>query len=343
VRLPRLGSAAAALAFAALAAGTARGGDGAPRPRIALERASHDFGAAKQNAELRAEIRVRNDGDATLHVREVAGGCACMTATISSNEIATGGKATLTIVYRTFSFVGPHPQRARVVSDDPDRPVVEVEVRIDVCAGVVLEPANFFFETAVVGSSPGASLVAKWKEGVGKPFRVLGVESTNPDVAFSTEPWDAPPWHGTKVTMSFPKPPPVGPVTGQARIRTDDPDFALLPAYLGGTISGRVWLSQRVAVFGQVARGAGGTLRLFAKSLDPATSLGTPTVRAREGRVGAAVAPDPAQAGRWVVTLSLPLDAPVGAFEDVVEVRTSVPGEEVVEIRVRGTVVEPPR
>ena len=100
-----------------------------------------------------------------------------------------------------------------------------IRLSVDVSAGIVLEPANFFFGPVLVGASPRVPIVAKWREGAGKAFKILSVEAAGlPDATFETKAFDAPPWHGTTVTLGFMKPPAAGTILGSVLIRTDDPE-----------------------------------------------------------------------------------------------------------------------
>jgi hypothetical protein len=345
MRPPLLRAALLSLAAAAasIAAVRAEGDDAVgAKPRISFDRTSHDFGAVKQNSEVKTEFTVENQGTATLHVQSVRGDCGCANASISERELAPGGKATISVAFHTYTFVGPHKKHVRVSSDDPAKPDVDLDIAVDVSAGIVLEPANFFFDMALAGTSPTAKVVAKWKEGVGRPFRVTKVEAVGADVRFTTEPWDAPPWHGRAITMVFPKPPLAGIVTGRALISTDDPDVPQLTALVGGMVSGKVWLAQRVTSFGIVGFGKGASLEIPCHGFDATVDLGEVTAKARKGQVEAKAVRDPANPREWKIAIRLPPETKDGSVEDVVEVHTAVPGEETVEIQVTGTVMPKP-
>ncbi len=311
-----------------------------------LDRAAHDFGVAKQQAELVTEFTLRNDGDAPLHVSDVVGTCSCTAGSISSKEIAPGATAQVKAVFRTYTLVGPYTKSVKVQTDDPDRPALELKLTVDISAGIVLEPEAFTFDPVLTGVSPTASILARWKEGSGRPFKILGVEATGTEVEFDVTPSDAPPWHGWKVALRFPKPPPVGPIQGTARIRTDDPDVPLIQAGILGSVSGKVFLAQRFASVGMVPEGRGSTLLIPCRGFDATIDLGEVTAKSRKGVVTARAVRDPKDAKSWQIEIALPVTAPAGPVVDVVEVTTGVPGEDRLEIRVGGIVTkkrpEPP-
>jgi hypothetical protein len=222
-----------------------------------------------------------------------------------------------------------------------------LKLRLDVSAGVVVTPPNFFFQAALVGTSPTATVKVQYHEAVGKPFKVLGVEGANMtpaglELAFDTKAFDAPPWHGWEVTMRFAKPPPVGLVSGTAMIRTDDPQFPRVQALVGGLVSGRVQIALVKPSFGVLTQGKGGHLQIPVRPFDDTVNLGEVTAKSRKGRVQASVEHDAKDAKQWILHLRVPPDAEPGPIEDVVEVRTSVQGEELTELPVTGNVMKRP-
>jgi hypothetical protein len=317
----------------------------APRPRVAVDRTEHDFGPVRQQGAYTTTFTIRNEGDAPLHVQSVRGECGCTQSELSSKEVAPGGTASLTVAFHTYTFVGPLTKHVRVGTDDPDRPTVDLALRVEVAAGIVVAPPNFFFQAALAGSSPTATVRVQYHEKFGAPFRVLGVETAGMTpagvaVAFDTKPFDAPPWHGYEVTMRFEKPPPIGLVSGSAMIRTDDAQSARVRALVGGSISGRVQVALARPNFGLLAQGKGGHLRIPVRPFDESVDLGEVTAAARSGRVKARVERDAKDPRAWILHLEVPPDAPPGALDDVVELRTSVKGEEVTELPVAGKVLE---
>lgn len=313
-------------------------------PKLVLDRTLHDFGPCKQNDRVKADFTVTNAGSATLHVASVRGDCGCANATISRKEIEAGGTATVSVTFETNRFVGPMTKALRIMSDDPEHPETVVTLKVDVSAGIVLGPPNFFFNMALVGAKPTATVDAKWKEGVGKPFKITSVESANlvpagVKVEFATEAFDAPPWHGWKITMTFPEPPPVGAVSGHALIRTDDPDNPKVQTLIGGAISGRVVVSLLKPSFGIVPKGKGGKLFVRLRPFDSTIDLGTVAAKARKGTVLARAVADEHMKGEWVVELELPKDAAPGPIDDVVDLTTAVKGEESIALEVSGTVM----
>jgi hypothetical protein len=330
------------LASALLAAAPALADETAPReprPKIAFDRDVHDFGVVRQEQELRTELTVRNDGDATLHLRNVRADCGCAVAATDVREVAPGSSAPIRVVFRTMTFSGPLTKRVRVWSDDPDRPEAEVRLTMDVSAGIVLVPSRLAFGEVLAGTSPEASVTARWKEGVGRPFRVTGVESKGLDLVFETKPFEAPPWRGTTVVARFRSPPPVGTSSGMVYVRTDDPDVPRLMVGASASVSGPVWLSLRRVRLGIVAEGRERAVPVTVRAFSSDVDLGEVKAVARGGRVEAKAVRTAGRPSEWTVLVGVPAGAKPGSLDDVVEIRTAAAGEPVTELPVTGEVV----
>jgi hypothetical protein len=292
----------------------------------------------RQEADLKATIVVSNAGDAVLHVKDVRADCGCSTALLAVKELAPGTSTPLEITFHTFSMNGRLTKRLHVHSDDPDRPVAELLLRVDISAGIVLEPGRFYFGPVLVGKAPSLDVVLRWKEGVGRPFQVTSMEAPGLDLDFTKAPFDEPPWHGVTVTAKFRKPPPVGTVSGSALLRTDDPDYPRITAGVTAFVSGKVWLDQRTVSLGMIPPGADRETMVGCRGLSPEVDLGTVTARSRDGQVDVRVV----SGGRndWLVGIRARKDAKPGRLSDVVLVSCSIPGEPPAEIAVTGRVLE---
>ena len=312
-----------------------------PHPKIAFDRETHDFGAVRQEAVLKASILLKNEGDAPLHVKDVRADCGCSTVALATREIAPGASTPLDITFRTFAMSGRLTKRIHVLSDDPDRATAELLLRVDVSAGIIAEPGRFYFGPVLAGQAPSQSVVLKWKEGVGRPFALTATEAPGLDLELSAAPYEAAPWHGFTVTVKFRKPPPIGTVSGTALLRTDDPDYPRIDAAVTAFVSGKVWLDQRLVSLGMIPQNADREVMVGCRGITPDVDLGTVTARARDGRVEVRVIPG----GRkdWLVGIKAPKATKAGRFTDVVLVSSSIPGEPAAEIAVSGLFLEGPK
>jgi hypothetical protein len=332
------------LSFAALAAapgatpdetGTASARPGGPR--LVVDREVHDFGVVRQEQELETEFALKNAGDAPLRLLDVRADCGCAIPAVDAREVAPGASVAMRVLFRTLTFAGPLTKRVRIRSDDPERPLTEVRLVMDVSAGVVLSPARLAFGDVLHGTLPKATLTARWKEGVGTPFRVKSVESRL-DLAFETTPYDAPPWKGTRITATFRTPPPIGTVSGVAHVTTDSPEAPRLAVPVTAFVSGKVWTSLRMVRLGIVAQGRDRAVPVSVRGFSAEVDLGEVKATTRHGRVEAQAVRTAGRPREWTVFVRVPADAKPGTLDDLLEIRTSVPDEPVTEIPVTGEV-----
>jgi hypothetical protein len=315
-------------------------------PRLVVDRLEHDFGPAAQEQRLETTVTLRNEGTAPLHVHRTIPDCGCLTITAPPPIIPAGESATVPIEFRTMTFSGNVSKRVRFLTDDPERPETTIRLKVSVVAGVVLSPGRLFFGDVLLGSTPSKSLRAQWHEGIGSSFEVTAIEvppvASAPSVAFDvkTASFHEPPWHGTEITFTFKTPPPLGMYSGTAIVRTNHPRHARLLVPLTANVSGRVWVQTRTVYFGWVPQGDSKSSAVSIRPLRPDGKLGVVEARAREGRVTTSLEPDPrGGAEAWRLVVRVPEDAAPGKIDDVIEVRTEVPGEPVTEIQVRGEVL----
>lgn len=311
-------------------------------PRAVVDRKRHDFGVVRQQQDLVTEFMLSNQGTRALRVTGVHGNCGCLVGAAKTTSIEPGASTPIVVTFSTHAMVGPHTKYVSVATDDPERPATMLEVSVDISAGVVVDPAHFYFPLARVGSSPSPSVVLKWKEGVGTAFRVTGVEVRDVAAEVVTEPYASPPWQGWRLTLKFREPPGVGPVAGTVTVRTDAPERPEIEALVGGVVSGRVWLSQHAVSVGAVPEGRGATHAVLVRGFDASVELGQVTATAERGQVAVKATRSTTSPGAWEVEIRLPPGARAGAVKDRVRVTTAVPGEETHWIAVGGMVTPKP-
>jgi hypothetical protein len=307
---------------------------------VVFDRMTHDFGVVRQQEKLHTEFTLTNAGTKPLRILGVQGDCGCIVPKPHEPEVAPGAATKVAIEFQTLHFVGKTDKFVNVRTDDPDTPSFALVVSVDVSAGV-LAPASFFWPLTLVGSTPTVKGILRWKEGVGKPFRVTRVEVQDLDMAATTTAWESlpPGWKGWEVTLAFRSPPPVGTHSGRVVVETDSPEAPRITALVGGGVTGRVWLPQRKVSVGAAPFGRGATLKVPIRGFDKSVDLGEVRAKATKGVVTAKAVRAPEDPGAWNVEIRMPEDTPVGAVADVIEVTTAVAGEENQRIEVEGFVM----
>jgi hypothetical protein len=104
-------------------------------PQAVVSPAKYDFGQIGPDNPVTTTFAVSNPGSGPLQIESVATSCGCTTAQISSQTIAAGASADLTVTFDPQAHAGATGQFLRYVylrTNDPTAPEVEVEIRADV-------------------------------------------------------------------------------------------------------------------------------------------------------------------------------------------------------------------
>ena len=248
----------------------------------------------------------------------------------------------VSVKFDTGVWSGRLEKRLKIQSSDPGRPELVLPLKMDIVAGVVLDPGNISFGDVQRGETPSRSFVVKWHEGIGKPFQVTGVAlpGSEGDVDIAQEPYAHGKWKGTKVTVSFRKAPPMGHYSRTLLVRTDAPGYERLDLPFQAYVSGQVWVQAYSVNMGWATKGQGKSRTLRVRPLRKGIELGKVSARSRNGAVEVEAVPDgDDRPGWWTVNIVIPATAPAGKLADVIEVRTEVKGEEVTEIEVKAEIV----
>ncbi len=316
----------------------------APAPSVAadpnaakavLDRRAHDFGTAKQGAELKADFTLKNEGKSTLTL-QLRADCGCAAAIADVKSLEPNASTTIHVTYLTRDYVGPLVKRIHVLSNDPVDPRLEISLRVDVAEGVVLDPAFLYFGYVEAGSSPSKSIKVQWKDGVGTPFEIASSEVSGLDMALTSKRFDADAWHGYEVTATFRKPPAIGTWSGTAILKLGSADGRRITIPVSAFVSGKVFLDRREVSLGLLPQGKERTVMIGCRGLRPEIDIGVVTAKSRNGRV--VVRAIRAQDKEWLIEIQAPETATVGRLDDVVEVTSStIP--ETAEIVVKGEVL----
>lgn len=314
---------------------------------LVVDRTEHDFGIVEQDTVSTTTITYTNKSDKPVAGIRARGSCGCNTVVLSHDELAPGESGTLTIEFDTLMLGGRLEKSVRLASRDYRRGSIVIPLKIAIIKGMVVGPASVSYGNVLVGTKPSKSLHLKWYEGHGKPFEVTAVEVPGFDFETRIEPYqyvkDAG-WRGWTVHVGFKEPPPIGMFSAEVLVRTTDERRPRLTLPLSANVCGKVWMQSRTLSFGAFDRGTRRTASLKFRPFDETIVFGEVHARARHGRIDVEVVPDPrhAKKGYWRLSASVPLDTPVGSLdEEVIELHTGAPGEEVTLIKVRGTVREP--
>jgi hypothetical protein len=158
------------------AGAVAEGGTGGPRPVIVVAQTSQDAGTMEEGSEAPFRFTVINRGQADLEIAQVKPSCGC-TIPKWDRVIKPGAQGTIEARMNTQYFRGTVTKHLTVVSNDPDRPQVELAITAHVTPLVKISPDPDAL--LVVKDKPVTQTFTLERSG-GRPMKVLQVISYAP-------------------------------------------------------------------------------------------------------------------------------------------------------------------
>ncbi len=314
---------------------------------LVVDKTEHDFGVAGQEVTRVVEFTYTNKSDKTVEGIKARGECGCNSVKLSHTTLAPGESGTLTVEFHTLFLGGRITKRIYVASKDFRRGRIIIPLKIAIIEGMILGPATVSYGDVLVGQAPTKTFNLKWYEGHGKPFEITQVIVPGFEFFHRIEPYKPvgdSKWGGWTVHLTFRHPPPIGQFSAEVLVRTTDKERARLTLPLSANVCGKIWMQARTLSFGSFDQGTPRTASIKFRPFNKTITFGEVRAKARHGRIEVEVEPDPyhKEKGYWKLSGRVPQETPVGSLDDeVIELHTGVPGEEITLIKVKGTVRAP--
>lgn len=324
-------------------------------PQIHFEKETHNFGTISETDDVTTTFAFSNTGKGTLVIEEVKPTCTCTGVAIDKTTLRPGESGTISVRFRPSS-TGKQNKLIHVASNDFAQPRVTISVQAEVEAFIVFEPKHVELGTIQPGTSRSAYVsVLSPDEGM----RVVRVTATNPNVAVRI----------VQASTADATAPLVG-LPGQALIEvsvTDQtpwgPVFSWINVLVEGTPPGKDAPQQHTRqfrinaqVFGDLVADPD-TFRAGARPGEKFTRIvNLKRVSGQPFKIFQATIGDIDNLGALPRTqmqvhkvsdseYNLQLDGYAGdeinSFNGVVYIKTDVPGEEEIQIKISGRVIGP--
>lgn len=121
-------------------------------PKLILEKDEFNFGSAEFGATGRHPFVIKNEGRGPLILTKGETSCVCTLAEIKNSEIPPGASTTVEVVWHPKTH-GPFRQSAQVLTNDPQRPRIELAIYGTVVASYQLEPETITFSNLAANRS----------------------------------------------------------------------------------------------------------------------------------------------------------------------------------------------
>lgn len=127
-------------------------------PKVKVPEPHFDFGTMQRGTSKSHEFEIQNVGDAPLKLRAGTTSCKCTLSEVSEAAIPPGGTTKVKVQWTAKADSGPFRQTANVLTNDPLKSTVELEVEGKIMTASGVEPPDFLFDKIPVGESKTAQV-----------------------------------------------------------------------------------------------------------------------------------------------------------------------------------------
>lgn len=124
------------------------------QPKIHADKLLYDFGVLKEHKTVKHDFIIRNVGAKPLEIRDIQPDCNCSHAEISLRTILPGKQAQLHLEFDTAGIWGRQTTSAKVISNDPNQPVIRVSMSGHVVTAIPISPPKVelgtLYDSAVI-------------------------------------------------------------------------------------------------------------------------------------------------------------------------------------------------
>ncbi|HEX4956332.1 MAG TPA: DUF1573 domain-containing protein [Thermoanaerobaculia bacterium] len=343
VRSPRAlwGALAVLLAFSAGAAETPAPAAESPRPKMVVVEMVADLGEVSRGTTATHDFIIRNEGDATLEIKEVKPTCGCTVARFD-RTIPPGGTGTIHAELDTTNIAGSESKPISVITNDPDRPHVQLSLLVKVVQFTVFNPGFSRFVKGQ-GHPPGVVTQIFYSvsfddltiEKVESPYPFLRVDYRP---ATPEESWKAAKGKQWVLTLTLDyDAAPVGSINSNVKVYSNHPKqkVSLLP--VSGFVRPRMAVTPPVGDFGELTYSDGAVGNFFVQNFAEKPLKVTGATSTLEG---AEIKLETIEEGKkYNVTFALPDGMAKGEFKAEVHIATDSPQQPVVIVPVKGKVL----
>lgn len=316
----------------------------AAQPRIHCGTLVQELGPVTRGARVQRTYELENRGDAPLHLRDVETSCACTTVPLAQRVIAPGETLPLAVDFDSTSFEGPVTKHILVLTDDPERPVLTLELRATVVSYYRASPSPV--RLGAMGRNSGAQARILLSRTDGRPIvpRAVAVPKAS-GLEASLHPGPEP--SACELRLRLPEGTSPRPLRGMLLVTLEDPVQPQLRLPLEGEVVPDLSVHPARLDFGRAKAGTdlaprirlllhGAALRLGEVSVEPPGLRATVRPRRTLGAPPSEGLPPPPQ-GFEVQLQVLPGTAP-GPWTGRLRIRSSSPDQGLVEIPLSGEV-----
>lgn len=308
-------------------------------PDIQFKERVFDFGVVYKGDKVIHSYKFKNAGRGVLKIERVRSSCGCTAVNITSTEVEPGGCGEIKAIFHSKNYKGRTKKYIFVHSNDPDEPVITLEITGIVRVDVAVVPNVLDFGDIYEG------------EAVSKKLRVLPVELgelkigklevTSKYLTVKRSQYSEGSKEGVEFTITLSPEVPRGRFTDKLEIHTNSSIQPVIQVPVWGTVFGKIKVSPDEFSF-EVAQGDSKTFEITLNQGEKRTT----SINKVEDELGYFTAEIsflrylPQEGGEMIyrVKLKPTPDAPVGSFGENLHLYTNDNKQPVIKIFLRGVI-----
>ena len=156
-------------------------------PDIEFDHKGFNMGTVSRNQTVEHHFTFQNVGRKPLKIFKIETTCSCFSGWPTMVEVSPGGSAAIIATFEAFKYEGTRPEKMLIVStNDPDEPVVNLNVRASIIDAAILEPLAVILPN--VRSGQGASAEVKLVEEGAQALVIENIKTSSPHITVTTSP-----------------------------------------------------------------------------------------------------------------------------------------------------------
>lgn len=195
-----------------------------------------DWGVVRpKDHPLQGKFIIKNSGNDTLKIINVQPTCGCTYAPLTKNTLAPNESTEMAVTLSINNFEGPITKLIRVYSNDPNRGLIDLELKANIQREVFVSPSNIVSFTELKVGQNGKQLLDLINK-TSNPVKIFVQSIIPPEVQVKIK-------DGTiiKPNSSIPleislTPNEAGILRGKIVLQTDNLDYPEIPIFIFGDI-----------------------------------------------------------------------------------------------------------
>lgn len=122
-------------------------------PKVVVDQIDYNFGSMDADDEQSHDFLLTNAGNADLVVSAGDTSCKCVLSKIERPEVPPGASTKVTVTWTAEEYVGDFRQTAKIKTNDPDNPLLELSVSGRITVAVLAVPKQLEFPRLSVGET----------------------------------------------------------------------------------------------------------------------------------------------------------------------------------------------